>query len=268
MSLRSLHLRAPSRAIAACLFVLAVAPSAGATDHPGHRSTDFSGPKANRGHAIHTRDGAVDVLTLSPDFVVPDAPAPHWQVVDSRGNTYLLQRLKIKGDAINQSIRVPSYVPDIAEVEIWCAWAETLLGKAVFQPQHGESHRTSMFAGPKANRGFVTHSRTNGRAAQKKSLNRAARLVTHRTEQRGDHVLTLSPDFVVPDAPAPHWQLVDSKGNTYLLQALKIKGDKINTSIRVPSYVPDVAKVQIWCAWAETLLGEAAFETPVRVASR
>jgi len=31
----------------------------------------------------------------------------------------------------------------------------------------------------------------------------------------------------------------------------------------VPSYVRDIARVQIWCAFAETLLGEASFETPV-----
>ncbi len=29
-------------------------------------------------------------------------------------------------------------------------------------------------------------------------------------------------------------------------------------------YIADVAKVQIWCSWAEALLGEAAFESPVK----
>jgi len=43
-----------------------------------------------------------------------------------------------------------------------------------------------------------------------------------------------------------------------------VKGDKVNRSIMVPAYVPEVAKVQIWCAFAETLLGEAAFDKPVR----
>ena len=44
-----------------------------------------------------------------------------------------------------------------------------------------------------------------------------------------------------------------------------IKGDKMNRKIdRVPKYVPDIAKVQIWCAFAETNLGEAAFEHPVK----
>ena len=66
--------------------------------------------------------------------------------------------------------------------------------------------------------------------------------------------------------PAPHWRLVDSQGKTYLLQSLKTKGDKdkANRSIVVPAYIPDVAKVQIWCAWAEANLGEASFEPPVR----
>jgi hypothetical protein len=57
---------------------------------------------------------------------------------------------------------------------------------------------------------------------------------------------------------------VDSKGNTYLLQRLVVKGDKYNQKIVVPSYVPDIAKVQIWCAWAETLLGEASFSMVVK----
>lgn len=83
------------------------------------------------------------------------------------------------------------------------------------------------------------------------------------TEEGGRTVLTLSEDFVVPQTPDPHWQVVDSKGNVYLLERLPIKGDKVNTTITLPSYVPDVAKVQIWCAYAETLLGEAPFDVPM-----
>lgn len=84
----------------------------------------------------------------------------------------------------------------------------------------------------------------------------------------GKHVLTLSSDFKVPDTPDPHWQVVDSKGRTYLLQRLGVKAlggltaDRVNLSIEVPAYVQDVAKVQIWCAWAEAVLGEAAFSAP------
>jgi hypothetical protein len=101
--------------------------------------------------------------------------------------------------------------------------------------------KSTPFAGVKANTGFVTASNENGKL-----------------------MLTLSDDFIVPDTPAPHWQLIDSKGNVYLLNRLKIKEDKYNKTITVPSYVKDVAKVQIWCAWAEALLGEASFAKPVK----
>ncbi len=37
----------------------------------------------------------------------------------------------------------------------------------------------------------------------------------------------------------------------------------MNRKIALPNYVKDVAKVVIWCAWAETNLGEAAFDKPV-----
>ncbi len=97
-----------------------------------HTSSIFSGVKVNGGTVTHMRQGNNSVLTLSADFQVPDTPAPHWQVVDSSGNVYLLQRLKIKGDKFNNSIVVPPYVKDIAKVQIWCAFAETLLGEASF----------------------------------------------------------------------------------------------------------------------------------------
>jgi hypothetical protein len=114
--------------LAALMAVSAMAVAADAT----HVSGPFMGPKANTGTVTHSKEGAMNVLTLSADFKVPDTPAPHWQVVDSKGNTYLLQRLVIKGDKYNQKIAVPAYVADIAKVEIWCAWAETLLGEASF----------------------------------------------------------------------------------------------------------------------------------------
>jgi len=82
------------------------------------------------------------------------------------------------------------------------------------------------------------------------------------------NILTLSDDFVIPDTPAPHWQVIDTRGNAYLLQRLKIKGDKFNKTITVPSYVHDIAKVQIWCAWAEVNLGEASFAKPLELSSR
>jgi len=108
-----------------------------------------------------------------------------------------------------------------------------------------DMHTSSKFAGPKANTGTVTHSVVDGK-----------------------NVLTLSDDFKVPGTPDPHWQVVDSKGNSYLLQKLTIKGDKINRSITLPAYIPDVTKVQIWCAWAEVVLGEASFDHPLQLTSR
>ena len=83
------------------------------------------------------------------------------------------------------------------------------------------------------------------------------------TQQGGKTVLTVSKDFQVPGSPDPHWQVVDSKGTAYLLDRVKLKDDKINTSITLPAYIPDVARVQIYCAWAEALLGEAAFDSTV-----
>jgi hypothetical protein len=104
-----------------------------------------------------------------------------------------------------------------------------------------DTHKSGPFQGAKANKGFVTHTTVNGKST-----------------------LTLSDDFVPPQTPDPHWQVVDSNGKTYLLDRLMIKGDKMNKSIVVPDYVPDIAKVQMWCAFAETNLGEAAFEHAVK----
>jgi len=111
-----------------------------------------------------------------------------------------------------------------------------------------DMHTSSKFAGPKANTGRVTHTVVDGK-----------------------NVLTLSEDFKVPETPDPHWQVVDSNGNTYLLQKLKVKGtlkDKVNTTITVPAYVQDISKVQIWCAYAEVVLGEASFDHPVQITTR
>ena len=119
-----------------------------------------------------------------------------------------------------------------------CALATTLA--------FAQSQTTNVFAGAKVNGGTVTH-----------------------TVKDGKHVLTLSSDFQVPDTPDPHWQVVDSQGTVHLLQRLGVKSlgglvkDRINTSITLPAYVRDVAKVQIYCAWAEAVLGEASFPSRV-----
>jgi hypothetical protein len=114
-----------------------------------------------------------------------------------------------------------------------------------------QTHTSKPFSGAKVNAGTVTHSVKDGK-----------------------NVLTLSEDFKVPDTPDPHWQVVDSKGNTYLLQRLGAKNlgglakDRINTSITLPAYIKDVAKVQIYCAWAEAVLGETSFGATVMTTDR
>ena len=103
-------------------------------------------------------------------------------------------------------------------------------------------HTSSMFQGPKANTGTVSHSVENGKS-----------------------ILRVSPDFKVPDTPAPTWRVIDSKGNVYTLDAFKIKGGNgEKREVAVPSYVPNIAKVQVYCAWAEVVLGEAGFSSAVK----
>ena len=103
-----------------------------------HTTSAFAGVKVNGGTATHSIQDGKSILTLSDDFVIPQTPAPHWQVVDSRGNTYLLQRLGAKSlgglakDRINMSITLPAYIKDVAKVQIYCAWAEAVLGETSF----------------------------------------------------------------------------------------------------------------------------------------
>lgn len=117
-----------------CSMVAAVGLFTAANSFAGdaHTTAKFEGVKANSGTATHGRTGNNDTLTWSEDFKIPDTPAPHWQVVDTKGNVYLLNRLAIKGDKQNRTITIPSYVHDVAKVQIWCAYAEVLLGEASF----------------------------------------------------------------------------------------------------------------------------------------
>jgi hypothetical protein len=103
-------------------------------------------------------------------------------------------------------------------------------------------HTSSQFQGPKANTGTVSHYVENGKS-----------------------MLRVSDDFKVPDTPAPTWRVVDAKGNIYTLDAFKIKGgSNEKREVVVPAYVTNIAKVQVYCAWAEVLLGEASFTSPVK----
>jgi len=118
-----------------CSFVaiaLLAATSSLAADAHTHTSKPFSGVKVNGGTVTYSNQGNTHVLTLSEDFKVPDTPDPHWQIVDAKGRVYLLQKLSIKGDKVNKTIALPAYIHDIAKVQIWCAFAETLLGEAPF----------------------------------------------------------------------------------------------------------------------------------------
>ena len=115
--------------------VLGVSASNVAAQSGSHTSSQFQGPKANKGTVTHSTKDGKSVLTLSDDFVVPDTPDPHWQVVDSDGNVYLLDKLKTKafiGTNYKKEIVLPSYVKNVSKVVIWCAFAEVNLGEATF----------------------------------------------------------------------------------------------------------------------------------------
>ena len=100
---------------------------------------------------------------------------------------------------------------------------------------------TSRFEGSKANTGTAMYSVENGK-----------------------RILRVSADFKVPDTPAPTWRVIDSKGNIYTLDAFKVKaGSGEKREVMVPAYVRDIVKVQVYCAWAEVILGQAGFDSPV-----
>jgi hypothetical protein len=92
------------------LVALALAPSYSFAGD-GHKSGPFQGEKANTGFVTHTTEGGKSMLTLSDDFVAPQTPDPHWQVVDSKGNSYLLQKLMIKGEGFSAKAFGPRFCP-------------------------------------------------------------------------------------------------------------------------------------------------------------
>jgi hypothetical protein len=125
----------------AVLTATAVALSATVALAQSQTSRPFTGAKVNGGTVTASVKDGKTVLTLSNDFQVPDTPDPHWQVVDSKGNVFLLQRLGVKSlgglvkDRINMSITLPDYVKDVARVQIYCAWAEAVLGETTLAPR-------------------------------------------------------------------------------------------------------------------------------------
>jgi hypothetical protein len=124
-----------AQAFAAAIAVTMIAVVAANVSAQSRTSSPFAGVKANTGRVTMSGSAGSFVLTLSDDFKAPEAPDPHWQVVDAKGHVYLLQKLTVKGtigDKMNRSIKLPAYISDVAKVQFWCAYAEVLLGEASF----------------------------------------------------------------------------------------------------------------------------------------
>lgn len=138
-----------------------------------------------------------------------------------------------------QSLTTRRLAPVLASALLWSLAVMLFAGMARAEDL---VVKTNTFAGVKANTGFATIAKSMGKTT-----------------------LTWSDDFTIPDAPAPHWQIVDTKGNVYLLERLVAKNDKKNRTIMLPGYIKDIARVQIWCAYAEVLLGEATLDKPVKL---
>lgn len=98
----------------------------------GPKTGAFKGPEVNGGTATLEKKGGKYTVKLSPDFKIPASPAPHFQVVDGDGNTYLLQRLTIIGDKTHREVTLPKYIKSVKTVQIYCAFAEVVLGEASF----------------------------------------------------------------------------------------------------------------------------------------
>ncbi len=117
---------------AVAMLVTVVGMTTAATYAPKmYTSKPFAGVKANTGTVSATVDNGKITLKVSDDFVIPDTPAPSWQIIDSKGNTYLLNQFKIKSGT-NRMITLPSYIKDVAKVQVWCSFAEVVLGETSF----------------------------------------------------------------------------------------------------------------------------------------
>lgn len=95
-------------------------------------SSAFKGVEVNGGTANLYKKGNEWHLRFSDDFKTPGSPSPHWQVVDGEGNTFLLQRITIAGDKTNRDITLPKYIHSVKNVQVWCSFAEVVLGEASF----------------------------------------------------------------------------------------------------------------------------------------
>jgi hypothetical protein len=120
------------------VLMLATATTLAAKADSEQRTNQFTGAKANTGMAVLFHEGGKTMLKVTDDFKVPDTPAPTWRVVDSKGNIYTLDAFKVKDSGLlgtvaeKRQIALPSYIHDVAKVQVYCAWAQVLLGEASF----------------------------------------------------------------------------------------------------------------------------------------
>src|SRR5262245_12684562 len=70
-------------------------------------SRPFAGAKVNGGTVTFREDMGWITLTLSDEVQDPKTPDAHWQVVDSKGRTYVLDRMTLKGDRLSKEITLP-----------------------------------------------------------------------------------------------------------------------------------------------------------------
>src|SRR5207247_11198297 len=76
--------------VALVVTALGIAASGSFAQSGSHTSSQFQGPKANKGTVTHSTKDGKNVLTLSDDFVVQDTPDNHWQDDVSVVQDYLL----------------------------------------------------------------------------------------------------------------------------------------------------------------------------------
>ena len=77
----------------------------------GHTTSNFEGVKANTGMAAQEREATRDMRAVSDDVKVSQTPVPPWQVVDSKGNVYLLSPLQTKDGKASVEYVVPYTMP-------------------------------------------------------------------------------------------------------------------------------------------------------------
>ena len=76
-----------------------------------HTTSNFEGVKANTSMAAQAREATGDTRAASEDVRIPETAAPRWQVVDSKGNVYLLTPLQTKDGKASVEYVVPYTMP-------------------------------------------------------------------------------------------------------------------------------------------------------------